>query len=105
MAQMPKYHARLAAAYRAAYTHKGAEHTAGHARLHPEEEFIPYLLHVVCACPWPAHHLYIMAESQASEVKCVPCKYRAGHGKLLTARDEVRLIDKSSECLFLRKVV
>ena len=65
MAQMPKYHARLAAAYRAAYTHKGTEHTAGHARLHPEEEFIPYLLHVVCACPWPDHHLYIMAESQA----------------------------------------
>jgi hypothetical protein len=70
-------------AYRAAYAHASAEHSASHARLAPDEEFIPYLLHVIGRRPWPEAHFHIMAELQASEPKCHQCAYRAGHGKLL----------------------
>jgi hypothetical protein len=97
--EMPK----LAKAYRAAYAHAGPEHAANHARLAPDEEFIPYLLHVVAGRPWPAAHYCIMAEIQASDSKCWQCAYRAGHGKVLTAKEEAKF-KKGSARLFLRKV-
>ena len=97
--EMPK----LAKAYRAAYAHAGPEHAANHARLAPDEEFIPYLLHVVAGRPWPAAHYCIMAEKQASDSKCWQCAYRAGHGKVLTAKEEAKF-KKGSARLFLRKV-
>jgi len=101
----PKYLPLLTKAYRAAYAHAGTEHSADHARLHPEEEFIPYLLHVVDSRAWPTAHFHIMAEEQDSEPKCRQCEYRAGHGKLLIGRDEeARLMKNRRECLFLRKV-
>jgi hypothetical protein len=103
MSLAPGHQARLAAAYRAAYAHAGAEHAASHARLAPDEEFIPYLLHVVGRRPWPVAHFCIMAEKQAGEPKCWQCAYRAGHGKLLSATEEAEL-KKGSACLFLRKV-
>ena len=103
MSLVPGHQVRLAAAYRAAYAHAGAEHSASHARLAPDEEFIPYLLHVIGRRAWPEAHFHIMAELQASEPKCRQCEYRAGHGKLLTATEEKRL-KKGSACLFMRKV-
>jgi len=103
MSLVPGHQVRLAAAYRAAYAHAGAEHSASHARLAPDEEFIPYLLHVIGRRAWPEAHFHIMAELQASEPKCRQCEYRAGHGKLLSATEEKRL-KKGSACLFMRKV-
>jgi hypothetical protein len=106
MSLAPGHEARLAAAYRAAYAHAGAEHSASHARLAPDEEFIPYLLHVIGGRAWPKAHFHIMAELQAAEPKCHQCAYRAGHGKLLTAKEEAQLKKRkrTSACLFLRKV-
>jgi hypothetical protein len=104
MSLAPGHQARLAAAYRAAYAHAGAEHAASHARLAPDEEFIPYLLHVIGGRRWPKAHFHIMAEVQAKERKCNQCEYMAGHGKLLTAAEEVRLRKRSACCLFMRKV-
>jgi len=103
MSLVPRHQARLAAAYRAAYAHAGAEHSASHARLAPDEEFIPYLLHVIGRRAWPKAHFHIMAELQARGQKCHQCEYRAGHGKLLTATEEKRL-KEGSVCLFMRKV-
>jgi hypothetical protein len=81
-----------------AYGAFSAPHSASHARLAPDEEFIPYLLHVIGRRAWPEAHFHIMAELQASEPKCRQCEYRAGHGKLLTATEEKRL-KKGSACL------
>ena len=41
--------------------------------------------------------------TQASERKCWQCAYRAGHGKVLTAKEEAKF-KKGSARLFLRKV-
>jgi hypothetical protein len=103
LAMAPDHLPKLAKAYRAAYAHAGPEHAANHARLAPDEEFIPYLLHVVAGRPWPAAHYCIMAEKQASDSKCWQCAYRAGHGKVLTAKEEAKF-KKGSARLFLRKV-
>jgi hypothetical protein len=100
----PGHQARLSAAYRAAYAPAGAEHSASHARLAPDEEFIPYLLHVIGGRRWAKAHFHVMAEVQAKERKCNQCEYMAGHGKLLTAAEEVRLRKRSACCLFMRKV-
>jgi len=104
MSLAPGHQDRLSAAYRAAYAPAGAEHSASHARLAPDEEFIPYLLHVIGGRRWPKAHFHIMAEVQAKERKCNQCEYMAGHGKLLTAAEEVRLRKRSACCLFMRKV-
>ena len=41
-----EHHDALSGAYRAAYAHATDGHSKSHARLHPDEEFVPYIIHV-----------------------------------------------------------
>ena len=99
-----EHHDALSGAYRAAYAHAVDGHSKSHARLHPDEEFVPYIIHVLAGRPWPVHDLLcIMAEKQVSENKCTQCHYRAGHGAMLSERDEKRCM-LDAKRLFMRKV-
>ena len=83
-------------------------HTKLHARFHPDEEYIPYILHVLHEVPWPTEDREIMAEEFTSEPLCALCKYRAGHASILDERSELQLKDKLERQqkvrLFMRKV-
>ena len=99
-----EHHDALSGAYRAAYAHAADGHSKSHARLHPDEEFAPYIIHVLAQRSWPLHNLpCIMAEKQVSESMCTQCNYRAGHAARLSKRDEQRCrLDEKR--LFMRKV-
>ena len=99
-----EHHDALSGAYRAAYAHATDGHSKSHARLSPDEEFVPYIIHVLAQRPWPLHDLLcIMAEKQVSEKMCTQCGYRAGHAARLSERDEQRCrLDEKR--LFMRKV-
>jgi hypothetical protein len=83
-------------------------HTNLHARFHPEEEYIPYILHVLNQVPWPTEFREIMAEEFTDKSFCTLCKYRAGHARILDERGEQRLKRKLEReqrvRLFMRKV-
>ena len=97
---------QLKAAYRASYAYQQDGHGTGHARMHPDEEFVAYLLCVVGGNPWPTTQRTVMSEKTAEEVKCRACRYRAGHAALLTAGQEAKLAKNGAAqgCVFLRKV-
>ena len=101
-----KYGSALAGAYRTAYAHAVDGHGQGHARLHPDEEFLPYVLLVLSARPWPEVYGCVMAEAtDASPSRCPLCRFRVGHGAVLTPAREERVRTRlSPSCLFLRKV-
>ena len=42
-----EHHDALSGAYRAAYAHATDGHSKSHARLSPDEEFVPYIIHVL----------------------------------------------------------
>ena len=74
-----EHHDALSGAYRAAYAHAADGHSKSHARLHPDEEFVPYIIHVLAQRPWPLHNLpCIMAEKQVSESMCTQQCMRPG---------------------------
>ena len=100
-----EHHNALSGAYRAAYAHATDGHSKSHARLHPDEEFVPYIIHVLVQRPWPLHNLLcIMAEKQdVSESMCTQCNYRAGHAARLSKHDEQRCM-LDAKRLFMRKV-
>ena len=101
-----KYGSALAGAYRTAYAHAVDGHGQGHARLHPDEEYLPYVLLVLSARPWPEVYGCVMAEAtDASPSRCPLCRFRVGHGAVLTPAREERVRTRlSPSCLFLRKV-
>ena len=100
-----KHGAALAGAYRTAYAYAAHGHGQGHARLHPEEEFLPYVLHVLSARPWPEVYGRVMAEAtDASPSRCPLCHFRVGHSAVLTPAREESVRRLSPSCLFLRKV-
>ena len=79
-----KHGVALTGAYRDSYAHAAHGHGLGHARLHPEEEFIPYLLHVLEARAWPEVYGCIMAElTDAAPSRCPLCRFRVGHSAVL----------------------
>jgi hypothetical protein len=76
--------------------------------LNPDEEFIPYLLHVVGKVPFPAACLLIMQEKTAVDRRrCKECGYNIGHSKVLSVQEEAGELAKAnrSGALFMRKVV
>ena len=100
-----KHGVALAGAYREAYAHAIHGHGQGHARLHPEEEFLPYVLHVLSARTWPEVYGCVMAEAtDASPSRCPLCRFRVGHSAVLDPAREERVRRLSPSCLFLRKV-
>ena len=95
----------LTGAYREAYAHAHDGHGRGHARLHPDEEFLPYVLHVLAERAWPEVYGCVMAEvTDAARATCTLCRFRVGHGTVLDPASEERVRLMSPTCLFLRKV-
>ena len=100
-----KHGAALTGAYRASYAHAADGHGMGHARLHPDEEFIPYILHVLEARAWPDVYGSIMAHcTAAAPSRCPICRFRVGHSSVLDPVREERLRRMSPTSLFMRKV-
>ena len=104
---------QLRRAFRSSYayaipTQHPTQHSISHARLNPDEEFIPYLLHVVGKVPFPAACLLIMQEKTAVDRRrCKECGYNIGHSKVLSVQEEAGELAKAnrSGALFMRKVV
>jgi hypothetical protein len=105
------HHQALSAIYRATYALASDGHSSGHARVHPDEEFVAYLLHGVAKRPWPkpGDFAQIMAEKTLlpTPLLCELCKYRVGHAAPLSPQAEARMRKGSASAggpLFLRKV-
>jgi hypothetical protein len=104
---------QLRRAFRSSYAYANptkhpTQHSISHARLNPDEEFIPYLLHVVGKVPFPAECLLIMQEKTAVDRRrCKECGYNIGHSKVLSVQEEARELAKveRSGALFMRKVL
>ena len=99
----------LRSAFRATYAYASDGHDSNHSRMHPEEEFVPYLLHVIGRRPWPTAEgarKRVMLERTVAEVKCKACRYRAGHSALLTDQQErdMRGTAAGVGAAFMRKV-
>ena len=99
---------QLRRAFRSSYAYAiPTQHSISHARLSPDEEFIPYLLHVVGKVPFPTECRLIMQEKTAVDHrKCPECGYNIGHSKVLSVQEETRELAKveRSGALFMRKV-
>jgi hypothetical protein len=83
-------------------------HTKRHARFHPDEEYAPYILHVLNQVPWPTAFAEIMDEKPTDEKCCNLCRYRVGHASVLNKKVEEQrkaaLARRGRVRLFMRKV-
>ena len=102
-----KHDVALHEVYRATYAYASEGHGCSeHSRVHPDEEFVAYLIHVVSCRPWPTVYEHIMAEVTESPppTLCEACGYRVGHAAPLSAQQEARMRDRPNGALFMRKV-
>ena len=107
-----QHYAALKAAFRSTYAYASDGHNSNHSCMHPEEEFVPYLLHVVGERPWPTAEVAekrVMLERTVSERKCKVCGYRVGHSALLSKAEEAEELRACkakgvASAAFIRKV-
>ena len=101
-------HDKLKGIYNEALALPWDGHTKRHARVHPEEEYIPYILHVLNHVPWPTSFGEIMDEKPTDEPCCALYNYRVGHASVLDKKGEEQrkavLARLGRVRLFMRKV-